>query len=152
MKTLLRWPMGMALAHSQHGASCGHFALAAAFGVDVPDVLRFFPPGQGWCSVRTMEDALTRSSRIWRPCPSVPKQGVMLVQGLGSWMKPKVPFAARLSRTHWVAVAPAETGAAIADVNGTHWIPRELWETTILHSVLVNWKATGWAVHRSYTV
>lgn len=153
MKTMLRWPLGMALAHEQHGASCGHFALAAALGVDLPEVLGFLPDGQSWCSVRTMEDALRRTGKLWR-CQGEIRQGIMLVQGLGSWMGAGVPFAARLARTHWVAVAPSDegSGSMIADANGTHWVPIETWEQTILKTILAKWKATGWEIKAAYTI
>lgn len=141
----------------KHRCACGHFALAVALECQVADVVPFFPQlaeGKNWVSTKTMGDALRLAQRpVFRSAGPWPKRGVVLIQGLGSWMRPEVPYVARLSRTHWVATV-AEGGLfMLADVNHPEgWLSLADWEESILKPMLDGWKATGWEVSRGYEV
>jgi len=148
----LKFPEDMAEANAAVGAACGHFALAASLGLNVMDVVQNFPglsEGKSWCSVNTMERALQTASVKWQAVGvRWPAVGVVIVQGIGSWMKPGVPFGARLSRTHWIAVK----GDLVADANAARWLTRAEWGRTVLHEMLGRWRAEGWEVKRGYEV
>lgn len=149
----LKFPRDMDGA-SEDGAACGHFAFAASHGLLVRDVFHYFPglrEGKSWCSVRTIEQALNATGKPWRSVGAGwPVWGLVIVQALGPWMKPGVPFGARLSRTHWIATA--DNGALIADANADSWLPRSDWEKLVLEHMLVRWRAEGWEVKRGYEV
>lgn len=141
----------------KHRCACGHFALAVALGTNVADVVPFFPQlqeGKNWVSTKTMGDALRLARRpVFRAAGPWPKRGVVLIQGLGSWMEQNVPFVARLTRTHWVATVSSGDVRLIADVNQPDgWLRLDAWEESILRPILAQWKATGWEVNRGYEV
>lgn len=155
----LKFPSDMTEANRQVGAACGHFALAASLGSNVMDVVKYFPSlleRKSWCSVKTMEIALALTGAKWKAVGAGwPARGPMIVQGLGPWMKKGVPFAARLTRTHWIATVctdPARGRFVVADANGEDWLPFYVWETTILADMLKRWGAEGWEVKRGYEV
>lgn len=148
----LSFPKDMNEASEAVGAACGHFALAASLGCNVMEVVRYFPglrEGKSWCSVKTMQEALRISGTKWRMVGAGwPGAGLVIMQGLGPWMNPGVPFGARLSRTHWIAVH----GVRVADANADDWLLRSHWEKIVLSEMLLRWGAEGWEVKRGYEV
>jgi len=152
----LRFPPDMAEANEAAGAACGQFAFAASLLRNVEDVLQYFPglrEGKSWCSVKTIEQALTMTGTKWQAVGAGwPGWGLAIVQGLGPWMKPGVPFGARLSRTHWVATCVSYGERMIADANAPTWLTLAEWERGPLARILVRWKAEGWEVKRGYEV
>jgi hypothetical protein len=153
----MKLPSDMEEMGEAFGAACGHYALAAALGVQVETVLPWFPQledGKRWVSKTTMEAALKAARARWRyRGQDWPRVGVVLVQGLGRWMEKQVPWVARLSRTHWIAVRRHDDIRAIADVNlPGEWLTWHQWEEGVMKPILEGWKGTGWNVARSYEV
>lgn len=146
------FPEDMAEVNEAAGATCGHFAFAAALALNVIDVIKHFPglrEGKVWCSVKTIEEACRLAGiKWWDAGVGWPEHGLVIVQGLGPWMNKGVPFGARLARTHWVATHCGN----VADCNATEWMPRKQWEETVLPDILREWRATGWEVKRGYAM
>lgn len=117
-------PTDMEFANEHFGAMCGHGALAAALGVPVLHVMPLFDKA-GWVNIPGMKAAIQHAGRAYRKAPRPPERGVavVLVQFLGSWMEPQVPFAARCAHRHWVAV----NDMRVWDVNRPEWISTAEW-------------------------
>ncbi len=85
--------------------------------------------------------------------PVYPDFGLVRIQWGGPWMNPGVPVAARYWHTHWIA-AHGEWRFdlnAMSDPRANGWIPRELWEQSLVPWLLreSKTKANGewWPTH-----
>jgi len=137
-------------------AACGQAALAAALGWSVAQVLPLFEKqGTGlWVSEKRMEMAIALTGSVFIRNAGWPNSmTVLLIQGLGSWMKPGLPIGARNSRTHWVAtVCDDEAHQWVYDINIGDWLPRAMWETNALKPILEHWKTTSWQIRQGYII
>ena len=120
-------------------------------GRDIAEVLRpFLESAHGlWVNERQMKAAIESLGWGWRQLslstiwPS--RLSLVLMQGLGSWMNPGVPWGARNARTHWVAVTnTTDAGPWVYDINLGKWAPHALWQSEVLPEILKAWKSEKW--------
>lgn len=147
----LRNPADLLTFLEAESCACGHAALAAAMGRDVAGVLRpFLESAHGlWVNEPQMKAAIESLGWGWRQLslstiwPS--RMSLVLIQGLGSWMNPGVPWGARNARTHWVASTnTTDAGAWVYDINCGEWVPHAEWQSRALPEILRSWKAEKW--------
>ena len=135
--------------------ACGHAALAAALGRNVTDILTaFLVQGDGlWVNERRMTNAIQYSGASCKPCPAwEATPSVVMIQGLGSWMRPGVPMGARNQRSHWIAAAKVEGDQWVYDINDDDWLPLPVWRATTLSRLLKHWKTESWEVRATFAV
>lgn len=136
-------------------AACGHAACAAALGLAVRDVLPQFPGPGLWVNELRMRNAIHHLGFNWSsiglPWPA--EMSVTWLQGLGSWMQPRVPMGARNQRTHWVATMRDEAGVQwVYDLNLGEWVTRLTWRRYLLPQLLGIWKAKDFEVRATLSV
>lgn len=129
-------------AHEEWSCSCGPAALAAILGVPLHMARGLMPDfeGRGWTNAVMLSAALDRSRTPWRRADHDgrwPTFGLARIQWGGPWLSPGVPERARLTQTHWVAVAPqvGAIGPAVFDINAMHaggWITAASWESVLV--------------------
>lgn len=108
-------------------ATCGPVSLAALLGTTVIEVMRFFPefPQRDYATQADMVYALQSCGARFQAevDPSLPIDGVSLVQIEGHWTRPGVPIRAQLRYTHWVACRCGY----IFDQNIGDWLESSEW-------------------------
>lgn len=144
-------PPDVDAAHEMMNATCGPAALAAFIGEPVTTtVKKYFPDFSGRCSGQKMEAALVLAGwgyrTAWRKWPVF---GLCWLNLEGPWCAPGLPWGARLSKSHWVAVKADH----VYDVNTRLWQPRPQWELEVMHPWIADTKnATGWRVLKGIEV
>lgn len=138
-------------AHETWGATCGPAALAAAVGMEVLPLRRFWKTR--WTTPTTMKEALTGlgvAFAVHAALASHHQRGLLFIQLRGAW--DCKPVKAQYPHTHWVAFARQTDGLSIYDGNAGSrtrwggWFPSEEWKRTILQQIVASKKGAsgGW--------
>ena len=134
-------------------AACGQAAVAALLRRDLASVRHAFPAHR-WCNLSQMREALDALNTVWRNGPIgawPPPRGLALIEFLGPWSEPWIHVAAKLKRTHWIAVDQRQGDHAVifdvnvvgANANGG-WIAESDWRAEVVPYLLKSYpKASG---------
>lgn len=134
------------------GANCGPVSVAALFGTQVIEVMKFFPefPSRDYATSADMRYALDCCGAKRQVAgPTLPSDGIALIQLLGPWTKPGSPVRNQLRYTHWVACRLGY----VFDINIGDWLEEEEWS----ENGAMSWMSTvtgcsGFAVREAHHI
>lgn len=158
-------------AQADWGCNCGPGALAAILGLSLETARTHLPEfdARHYTTAGMMTQALNSlganyselvPSRVGRRKTTLPEYGLARIQWEGPWTEPRVHWAARQRRTHWIGSSFTEAhGVGVFDINmlnnGSGWSSFENWQ-----NILVPWllkeaepEATGgWFITHGFEI